>query len=82
MAEEFLDLTDSDMPNFPRFPDASRPDREPVRIIVVGSRQAVLAIIHTLHAKTFATADEWSALQPEPITGRLMSVATKYVRVE
>lgn len=74
MAEEFLDLTDSDIPHFP--------NREPVRIIVIGSRQAILAIIHTLHAKTFTTADEWSPLQPEPMTGKLMSVVTKYVRVE
>lgn len=71
MADEFLDLTDSDISN--------TPNREPVRIIVIGSRQAVLAIIH---AKTFATADEWSSLQPEPMTGKLMSVVTKYVRVE
>ena len=81
MAEEFLDATDSDIPNFPHCTDTS-PNREPVRIIVIGSRQAVLAIIHTLHAKTFASADEWSSLQPEPVTGKLMSVVTKYVRVE
>lgn len=83
MAEEFLsDSPDSDFPHFPHFPLDSQPDREPVRIIVVGSRQGVLAIVHTLHVKTFASADEWSALQLEPMTGKLMSVVTQYVWVE
>ena len=74
MAEEFL--SDSD-----RFSTA-RSNREPVRVIVVGSRQGVTNIIYMLHDKGFVLADEWSDLQPEPMTGKFMSVVTKYVRVD
>jgi hypothetical protein len=54
-------------------------NREPVRLIVVSSRQGVTSMIHTLHLRGVATADEWSPLQPEPMTGKWMSVVTKYV---
>jgi hypothetical protein len=50
----------------------SRRERESVRLIVVGSRAGVITMIHTLHLKTVANADEWSELQPEPMTGKWM----------
>jgi hypothetical protein len=82
MAEEFLsdradssNLPPSDLP-------FSRGDRESVRLIVVGSRAGVITMIHMLHLKAIAKADEWSELQPEPMTGKWMSVVTKYIRLE
>lgn len=82
MAEEFLPNPEdsTDRPTSP--PASSRPDREPVRLMVVGSRHGVTTIIHTLHSKDFASADEWSRFQPEPMTGQMMSVITKWVRSE
>ncbi len=56
-------------------------DREPVRLIVVSSRRGVTNMIHTLHLRGVVSADEWSALQPEPMTGKWMSVATKYIQM-
>lgn len=55
------------------------PEREPVKIMVVGSRWAVLLIIHTLHRLGFAQAGEWSKLQVEPTTRQWMSVVTKWL---
>lgn len=54
-------------------------DREPVRLIVVSTKRGVTSMIHTLHLRGVATADEWSPLQPEPMTGKWMSIVTKYV---
>lgn len=76
MAEDFL--SDSSSPDS----DVAEPDRESVRLIVVGSRRGVMATIHRLHLKTFANADEWSTLQPEPMTGKWMSVVTKVMQFE
>lgn len=56
-----------------------RSDREPVRLMIVSSRRGVVNMIHTLHLKGIASADEWSALQPEPMTGKWMSIVTKYI---
>jgi hypothetical protein len=70
---------------FPTPPDAPLsaycpPEREPVRLIVVSSRRGVTAMIHTLHLRGVATADDWSPLQVEPMTGKWMSVVTKYLQ--
>ena len=75
MAEEFLsDRIPADA--------ASDPERESIRVIVVGSRRGVTTTIQTLHFKTFAAASEWSRLQPEPMTGEWMSIVTKTLQFE
>ncbi|HEY9641639.1 MAG TPA: hypothetical protein V6C57_14220 [Coleofasciculaceae cyanobacterium] len=82
MAEDFL----SDRPDSNSLPPSelqySKGDREPVRLMVVGSCTGVITMIHTLHLRSVANADEWSNLQPEPMTGKWMSVVTKYIRLE
>jgi hypothetical protein len=82
MAEEFLSdrLDSNNLP--PSELQFSRGNRESVRLIVVGSRSGVMTMIHTLHTKSIANADEWSDLQPEPTTGKWMSVVTKYIWLE
>lgn len=81
MAEEFLsdpaETAATDKTNTP-----TQPEREPVTIMVIGSRWAVRLIIHTLFSLGFAQVSEWSKLQVEPRTRRFMSVLTKYVRAE
>ncbi|MBW4468041.1 MAG: hypothetical protein KME07_21660 [Pegethrix bostrychoides GSE-TBD4-15B] len=57
----------------------SVPVQEPVRLIVVSSRRGVTSMIQTLHLRGVVSAHEWTALQPEPMTGKWMSVATKYL---
>ncbi|WP_448596354.1 hypothetical protein [Thermoleptolyngbya sp.] len=77
MAKEFLsNMAESQVPATPPV----NPEREPVKIMVVGSRWAVLLIIHTLHRLGFAQAGEWSKLQVEPATRQWMSVLTKWLR--
>lgn len=82
--EEFLSNSD-DSTNPPQPPlsgRSSHPDREPVRLMLVGSRQGITCIIHTLHVKSFAPVGEWSDFQVEPTTGQWMCVLTKYVGLE
>ncbi len=73
------DFRSDDFANLP--PDAplgcySSPAREPVRLLVVSSREGVTNMIHTLHLRGVASAHEWSALQLEPMTGKWMSVVS------
>lgn len=77
MAEEFLS-DDFPLPPPPYCPPPSLP-REPVRIVVVGSPRGIDIIVHTLHLLRFANADGWSRVQPEPNTGQMMRILTKYV---
>ncbi len=81
MAEEFLsDHVEASEPQSSKAIASSRPDREPVKIMVIGSRWAVMLIIHTLHQLRFAQANDWSTLQIEPITRQWMSVLIKWVK--
>jgi hypothetical protein len=44
--------------------DVVRPDRRPIRVLVVGDRQDVLATIKNLHQRGFAQVGEWSRPAP------------------
>lgn len=81
MAQDFLpDADDSSNPPQPPQSDRSgRGDREPVRVMLVGSRPGITRMIHTLHVKRVAPADEWSDFQIEPMTGQFMCILTKYI---
>ena len=58
--------------------DAASRDREAVRIIVVGSKQGIEAIIRTLYHRHFARVDEWSPLIPYE-SGKFMRIPTRYI---
>ena len=73
-SNDFAELPPDIPPDF-----YNAPSREPVRFIVVSSRQGVTQMIQTLHLRGVVSAHEWSALQPEPMTGKWMSVVTKYI---
>lgn len=45
--------------------------------MLVGSQQGIEAIIYRLWMLRFAEMHEWSCLQPEPHSGKLLSVMTK-----
>ncbi|MEM6252854.1 MAG: hypothetical protein AAF821_08025 [Cyanobacteria bacterium P01_D01_bin.156] len=81
MADEFVPNPDNSSTS-PAPANVSRPNPEPVRIIVSGSRSGIRVVIHTLFKCGFAQVDEWSKLQAEPHTHRLMSVMTKHIRVD
>ena len=59
--------------------DSPIPEREAVRILVIGSRQGVTSIIQTLFRVGFAEVHEWSPLLPGPNPGEVMSILTRYL---
>jgi hypothetical protein len=57
-------------------------DREPVLILIIGSRRGITNIMQTLFRLNFAQVHKWSKPQVDPNSGRLMSILTKYVRFD
>ncbi len=65
----------------------SASSREPVRLLLIGSRQGVNSIVHVLHQLRFAEVFEWSGAltAPDPDQplkmppGSVMRILTKYV---
>lgn len=70
MAKDFSD----DRPTFPTLPQRRR---ETVRILLISSQPGIESVIYTLYSFGFAEVHEWSDLQPEPHSGKLMSILTK-----
>jgi hypothetical protein len=61
---------------------ANQGDREPVLILIIGSRRGITNIMQTLFRLNFAQVHEWSKPQVDPNSGRLMSILTKYIRFD
>jgi hypothetical protein len=59
-----------------------RGNREPVLILIIGSRRGIANIIQSLFRLNFAQIHEWSKPQVDPNSGRLMSILTKYIRFD
>lgn len=57
----------------------SIPVREPVRLLLIGSKPGVTSIIHSLHRFGFAEVGEWSPFMPTQNDGEVMSILTKYL---
>lgn len=55
------------------------PDRESLRVLLIGSRHGVTGTIQTLHRLRFAEVGEWSPLLPGSNPGEVMSILTRYV---
>ncbi|MDY6781594.1 MAG: peptide ABC transporter substrate-binding protein [Cyanobacteriota bacterium] len=53
------------------------PNREPVRIILIGSPYGTTSIIHTLYRLGFAEVWEWSPVLPGRTQGEVMRVMTR-----
>ncbi|MBD2459436.1 hypothetical protein H6G89_00120 [Oscillatoria sp. FACHB-1407] len=64
-------LTEQDLPN-----------RESLRILVIGSRRGVTGTIHTLYRLGFAEVGEWSPLLPAATPGEVMSILTRSLLVD
>ena len=83
MAEEFLPDPDPVNPFAqPSPPLPSRPGREPVKVMLIGSRQGVINQIHTLYIRGYAQVGEWSPIQPMPNGEGFMSLLIKYIALE
>jgi hypothetical protein len=57
------------------------PDRERLRVLIIGSRDGVVETIHDLHHRGFAEVSLWSPLLPAPSSGEVMSILTRDRRV-
>jgi hypothetical protein len=55
------------------------PEREPVQIIVIGSKEGITNIIQSLYAHRFAQISEWSPLLSASIPGKLMRTMIRYI---
>jgi hypothetical protein len=61
------------------FSEALLPERESLRILVIGSRRGVTTTIQTLHQLRFAEVHDWSPLLPAANPGEVMSILTRYI---
>ena len=81
MAEEFLSnpFEGSNPPDAFRVNPAA--NREPIKVLIIGSRPGIHLIIHQLHHMGLAQANEWSPLMPEPNSGQFLSIVIKFVEL-
>jgi hypothetical protein len=79
MAKDFLTEPPNDIQQ-DAAPTDDRENREPVRIMVVGSRQGITAVVNWLVRLGFAQMADWSDLQGAPNTGQWMRVLTKWLQ--
>ena len=54
-------------------------EREPVRLLAIGTASGIDSIVQTLHLRGFAHISEWSPLMPHS-SGKLMRVLTRWVQ--
>jgi hypothetical protein len=47
-----------------------RPDREPVKLLAIGSREAIQAMLQQMHVCGFAEIFEWTDFMPAPTPER------------
>jgi hypothetical protein len=81
--EEFLPNTNETptSPNPDNIPTAPQPRRERIKMIVVGSPQAVNSVIRTQYVLGFANVTEWSPLQPTSNSDEVMSVLRRQILI-
>lgn len=58
---------------------ADTPQRESVRILVIGTAASINAVVQNLHQRGFAHISEWSPLLPHD-SGQLMRILTRWVQ--
>jgi hypothetical protein len=83
MSEEFVPDA-SEMLAVPVTPSPSpesTANREPVKILLIGSPKGVNTVIHTLYRLRFAEVREWSPLQPTANPGEVMSILKRQISI-
>lgn len=55
------------------------PDKEPVKLYLVGSLRGIASITHSLHRRGFAEVNAWSKPQPTGLPGEYVSVLVRQV---
>ncbi len=75
MAQEFLsDSIGSARPSS----ESEMPEREPIRFLIIGTREGVNEEIKNFFAMGFAQVDEWSPLTPLAKTDLVMTILIRY----
>lgn len=64
----------------PSNPTPPEVNREPVRVILIGSAAGMTLVIAILHRLGFAEPRAWSKPQLDPATGQPMRILTKWIR--
>lgn len=62
-------------------PSSAEANREPLKVLIIGSRKGVTSTIHTLHSLGFAEASQWSPLQPTSNSAEVMSILIRYIPI-
>lgn len=78
MSQEFIPNT-QETPTISSF--SSTFHREPVKIAIIGSRQGINIIIHTLYRLRFAEVTSWSPMQPTNNPGEFMSMLIRQISI-
>lgn len=69
---------DSNAPTIERETSAPQtPERERLRVLVIGSHDGVTETIYDLYRRGFAEVGLWSPLLPAPGSGEVMSILTR-----
>ncbi|OUL23372.1 hypothetical protein BV372_29890 [Nostoc sp. T09] len=55
------------------------PGREPVKVVIFGTKSGVNNTIITLYKLGFAQVNEWSPLLPSSNPGEVMSILTRHI---
>ncbi|MGD2183247.1 peptide ABC transporter substrate-binding protein [Lusitaniella coriacea] len=55
----------------------AEPQREPIKVLLIGSPKAVTSTIHSLYCLRFAEVGEWSPLLPTQNPGEVMSILVR-----
>lgn len=79
MPKSFLFYTSESLPAAQSQPPQPLPAREPLRVLLIGSRRGVMNTIQTLYRLRFAEVREWSPLLPTANAGEVMSILTRYL---
>jgi len=62
-------------------PTDSPPERTRIKVLIVSTPKGVNNTIRTLYTLGFAEVTEWSELQPTANPGEVMSVLSRYIRI-
>jgi hypothetical protein len=57
----------------------TEPDKEPVKLYLVGSLRGIASITHSLHSRGFAEVNDWSKPQPTGLPGEYVTVLVRQV---
>lgn len=81
----FVSTNINEIPTSPTLqpnPAPAEPNREPVLILVIGSRKGIDKIVSALYLRGFAAVQEWSPILPAQTVGKLMRSLIRYVSLD